>query len=79
MPPQARTPKPFDTSQQWTLAAVADHLGVTLSTVRAYRARGQMPPPDGILGRTPWWWSSTITGWERPGRGWRSTNRQKKN
>lgn len=47
----------------WTIAEVAEHLGVATSTVRAYAARGQMPPPDGRLGRTPWWRADTIRAW----------------
>ena len=59
--------------ERWTVAEVATHLGVKPGTVTAYRARGQMPAPDGVLGRTPWWWSDTITEWhaERRGQGWR--------
>lgn len=56
-------------AEQWTTTDVANHLGITPATVRAYAARHQMPPPDGRLGRTPWWWSTTITTWQRPGRG----------
>jgi hypothetical protein len=58
--------------EQWTTADVAEHLGVAVGTVRSYAARGQMPPPDGVLGRTPWWWAATIRGWQRPGRGSRT-------
>lgn len=57
------------TRDQWDVARVAEHLGVSPATVRAYRARGQMPDEDGRLGRSPWWWSDTITEWERPGQG----------
>jgi len=49
--------------EQWTVADVAAHLNVAPSTVRAYAARGQMPAPDGRLGRTPWWWPDTIKTW----------------
>lgn len=56
----------------WTIAAVAEHLKVTTSTVRSYAARGQMPPPDGRIGRTPWWNAETIRAWRRPGRGART-------
>lgn len=59
-------------AEQWTVADVAAHLEVAESTVRAYLARGQMPAPDGRLGRTPWWRPATIRGWERPGRGART-------
>lgn len=49
--------------EQWTTAEVAAYLGVSVGTVRAYSSRGQMPPPDGRLGRTPWWWAETIRVW----------------
>jgi hypothetical protein len=51
------------TATQWTIEDVARYLGVGTSTVRAYTARGQMPPPDGKLGRTPWWKPDTIRAW----------------
>lgn len=56
-------------------AAVAARLGVTPASVQRYRAadRSQyrFPDPDGYLGRTPWWWSTTIDTWaaSRPGKG----------
>ncbi len=54
---------------QWTAPQVAEHWGVTPATVRAYAARGQMPPPDGRIGRSDWWLPATIQAWPRPGRG----------
>lgn len=56
-------------------AAVAARLGVTRETVQRYRAadrdKYRFPEPDGHLGRTPWWWCSTIDSWAaaRPGKG----------
>ena len=50
----------------WTMAEVAAYLDVVEGTVRGYLARGQMPEPDGRLGRTPWWYPETIRSW-RPG------------
>ncbi len=50
-------------AEQWTTDDVAAHLGVSASTVRAYASRGQMPPPDGRIGRTPWWWADRIWEW----------------
>ena len=50
-------------SDKWVISDVAQHLGVGQSTVRAYATRGQMPPPDGRLGRTPWWRPETIKEW----------------
>jgi hypothetical protein len=46
-----------------TIGDVARLLDVKPSTVRAYKTRGQMPAPDGRLGRTPWWRTETITAW----------------
>lgn len=46
-----------------TVAEVAEALGVTPSTVRAYKARGQMPEPDKKYGATPLWLESTIQRW----------------
>lgn len=48
---------------RWTTADVAAYLDVKESTVRGYAARGQMPAPDGRLGRTPWWRPATIKTW----------------
>lgn len=59
-------------AEQWSVADVAEHLGVSPATVRSYAARGQMPAPDGRIGRSPWWWSTTITQWDRPGQGRRT-------
>lgn len=53
--------------EQWSFKEVAAFLGVEQSTVRAYRTRGEMPPPDGRVSNSPWWWRTTIEGWERPG------------
>lgn len=51
------------TREQWSVADVAAYLGVKPRTVTAYLARQQMPAPDGRVGRSPWWWASTIKGW----------------
>jgi predicted DNA-binding transcriptional regulator AlpA len=57
-----------------TIPDVAAVAGVKPKTIGAYMARGQMPPPDGRLGRTPWWRPDTIKHWlaNRPGRGART-------
>lgn len=49
----------------WAVEDVARHLGVVPKTIHAYRARGQMPDPDGQVGRTPWWHASTIRAWRQ--------------
>lgn len=51
-----------------TTGQVAELLGVSPSTVTAYKAREQMPAPDVVYGRTPLWLQSTIATW-RPGEG----------
>lgn len=53
----------------WSVEQVARYLEVSPATVRSYAARGQMPAPDGRVGRTPWWHPGTITTWRSPGRG----------
>lgn len=53
----------------WSVEEAAAYLEVAPATVRAYSARGQMPEPDGRVGRVPWWHPGTITAWRAPGRG----------
>jgi predicted DNA-binding transcriptional regulator AlpA len=47
----------------WDTKAVADYLGVTASTVRAYVARNEMPAPDMKLAGGWVWHASTIRDW----------------
>ena len=44
----------MSTREQWSVADVAAYLGVKSRTVTAYLSRGQMPPADGKVGRSPW-------------------------
>ena len=60
---------------QWSVGEVAEYLGVQPSTVRAYVARGEMPAPDGHVGRSPWWTPETITQWHESRRGHGSIGR----
>jgi predicted site-specific integrase-resolvase len=46
-----------------TLTQVANQLGLAVSTLTSYRARGYMPRPDAQYGRTPVWKPATITRW----------------
>lgn len=48
--------------------------GIKPDTWYAYVHRGYAPAPDGKLGRTPWWWKSTIVAWlaTRAGQGART-------
>ncbi len=63
---------------QWSVAEVAAYLGIKPRTVTGYLTRGQITEPDGYVGRSPWWWETTITTWQeqRPGRGARTTTRR---
>lgn len=56
-----------DDRRQLTTGDIARLLGVQPSTIRAYAARGQMPPSDGRTGNTNWWWGSTIRHWRTNG------------
>lgn len=66
---------PDPDADYWTMADIAEYLGVKLRSVHTYRLRGQkgepggLPQEDKVLGRTPVWKPATILGWERPGQG----------
>lgn len=49
---------------------VARMLGIAHESVTRYRARGDLPEPDVMLGRSPGWYAATIVEWQaqRPGR-----------
>ena len=49
-----------------TATQVAEMCGVSKGTITAYKARGQMPPPDREFGRTPMWSYATIEAWRNP-------------
>lgn len=51
----------------WTVEDVARYLQVGQATVSAYLSRGRMPAPDGQIGRTRWWYASTIRSWRPRG------------
>lgn len=40
--------------------AAADYLGITIPTLDQRRTRGNFPPPDGRIGASPWWWTTTL-------------------
>lgn len=50
-----------------TISEIADKLGITRSTLTAYRTRGRMPAPDLQYGRTPLWKPETIRKWRTTG------------
>jgi hypothetical protein len=60
---------------QLDTAGVGALLGIDPASVRRYmvadRDRYGFPAPDGRIGRSPWWWASTIEAWVagRPGQG----------
>jgi len=41
----------------------AELCGVSPATVRTYLWAGRFPPPDGYLGRSPWWSVETVLAW----------------
>jgi predicted DNA-binding transcriptional regulator AlpA len=59
----AMSAQPDPASEWWTTSDVAAYLGLKVSTVSAYRARGQMPEPDMSLGRTHVWKPRRIISW----------------
>lgn len=56
---------------------VAERLGITEVTWRAYKTRGGTPPPDLRLGHVDCWQPATIDAWHaaRRGAGWRKGRR----
>lgn len=66
-------------TDQLTWAQLAALVNLPVQTLRTYRLRGALPEPDGYLGRTPWWYRSTIVHWAkvRPLRGQRGPGRPK--
>ena len=54
--------------------AVADLIGAKRETIHRYHVRGDMPPADEHVSRTPLWREETIKKWmaTRPGHGWRA-------
>ena len=71
-------PTPLELPEaQLSVGEIADALGIKPTTVSNYATRGYMPTPDGYVGRTPWWWESTVREWvsNRPGLAWRKGQR----
>ncbi len=70
-------PQPDPTADWWVPDDVAAYLDVSTKTVASYKARGQMPEPDRLFGRTPAWRPAAIIEWNRhrPGHGGRPPNR----
>lgn len=51
--------------QVYTVAQIAELIGIKESTVRAYLTREQMPASSGRIGRTPYWVPEDIEPWLR--------------
>jgi hypothetical protein len=49
--------------KRYTTSDIAEAVGVRPSTIRAYHSRGQMPPPTGHVGATPYWEPKDIEPW----------------
>jgi hypothetical protein len=64
---------------QLTFDQAAELARLPVQTLRTYRTRNTFPAPDGYLGRTPWWYRSTVLHWlqVRPLRGQRGRGRPK--
>jgi hypothetical protein len=62
---------------QLTFDEAAALARLPVQTLRTYRTRDTFPAPDGYLGRTPWWYRSTVLHWleVRPLRGQRGRGR----
>ena len=60
-----------------TVAQVAEHLGLSVRTVEAYRRDGRLPEAT-MVGRTPTWTRAQIDAWQatRPGQGARTDLRR---
>lgn len=56
------------TATQLDRAAVAARYGILPASVTREVQRGSLPEPDGYMARSPWWWSTTLDAWTRPGR-----------
>lgn len=52
-----------------TMQDIADRLGIDRASVQKYRTRGELPPADQMIGRTPVWRPATVERWirRRPG------------
>jgi predicted DNA-binding transcriptional regulator AlpA len=48
-----------------TTEQVARRIGIATSSLRTYRTRGRFIPPDGMLGKTPYWSSVRVDEWQK--------------
>lgn len=65
---------PVPPSYYLSLKGFADRLGVTSSTIKAYRSEGKLPEPDVMIGGSPGWLIETADRYaaSRKGQGFRS-------
>lgn len=71
--PAPRTdPQADPEADYWTLQDVAAHLGIKYDSARREKARGNLPDPDKVFGRSPAWRPATILNHQRPGKGART-------
>jgi len=61
-------------AEYWDPQDVAAYWGVKPGTIYSYRARNrdELPPEDDRVGRKPRWRPATIMAFQRPGMGWRT-------
>lgn len=45
------------------VAGVMAYTGLARQTIHQYHSEGLMPPADGRVGRSPWWYKATIDQW----------------
>ncbi len=70
------------TTHYLSVAGVAKHLGIAISTATTYLRDKRLPEPDAIIGEAPahkyGWLPETIDEWHaaRPGKGGRPPKRQ---
>ena len=57
---------------------IAEIIGISAATLRNYRKRGYMPPPDVMLADRPRWREATIVAWQRERLVGSNTNRNAK-
>jgi hypothetical protein len=51
------------TDEQLDIGTLAHLLGEKPAQLYLWRHRGHLPPADGIVGQSPWWYHQTIARW----------------
>lgn len=65
--PPRSTAEPICDGLGLRIADVAQLLGISTCAVYYLRSRGQLPPPDRMLGRLPVWSRKTVEAWVEQG------------